>query len=168
MLKIKKVYNHKVVTSGYADRFIMSGDEHYTVEQSAGSEHFKMEFRYENDLRGYLMAMCGMTFDRAWSAVAEAEVVHYISGEYPSKIAGCGWQWTQLTISAEELHSVSTYVSLISCDNLTREARQERVKFLQAHPLGERLQNVVDAQLADCDRKNELHWGHKDGQAHRE
>lgn len=156
-LRIKNYRTARIITSGYADRYIKMEDVYALTMQGESGETATCRFESENDARNFLL-ISGMDFDTAWDFCRNAERTVVMSGKIDHR------QWSSITVTDQEIQSVNAYLILRGSGGSYRaDFLDRRMEELQKNPIPDSLMAIVRGQVAGCDRKNTEMWGHKNG-----
>jgi hypothetical protein len=154
---ITKDVTFEIVTSGYDDRRLKNSVA-YRVHVA---NEFECSFSNVMDLHNFLEVL-GYSDDDAWAIIWGAKVHRRIAGWATPH------RWLARVITGEERDSIGAY--LILNTPARNSYNKEYLTDIEARqvPLDDDLVAIIKWQLSECDRMNVFHWGHPNGQAHRE
>lgn len=148
----------KIVTSGYADRFLRFDTSVIVTVQNDEGITADCQFPSESDARMFLM-VSGMSFDDAWEFSRSTKATFTMAGKIDHR------RWQSMVITREHLNSIKAFLTIRNSSGYTQEHIDKQLARLNNHPIPESLLAIVCGQLAECDRKNTEMWGHPNGQA---
>lgn len=146
-----------VVTSGYSDRFL-TGNTIYTVKyKNNNGKYIKVSFSDRDQVIDFLVDALGLSGRDASIVTHDCKKSFYISGKVKINSSA------SLTISVDDVNTIDVYLKNLNLDTYTDDYKKVIARQLTDHPLSEKIKNVVDWQIAECDRRNFEYFGHKDG-----
>lgn len=158
-MKYTRIQKHtvvKIVTSGYSDRYLASDTTITISVAGVDGTTAKCQFQSNHDARDFLLTM-GMDFDTAWPIVNDAPTTMTMGARIDKHAS------RSMVITREEMRSVRALLILRNPIGWKQTAVDERLNWLNSHPIPEALMAIVKGQLSECDRKNTEMWGHPNG-----
>lgn len=157
-IRVQKHQTVKIVTSGYADRYLSKESVFTMTVESKTGETARCKFNSGNDARQFCL-VTGMEWDSAYAFVRDAKVTMAMAARLSPR------RWASQSVTPDELYSVQAYLKLRNSDGWKQEHIDRQLERLNNHPLSESLLAIVRGQLDECDRKNTEVWGHPNGRA---
>lgn len=155
--RIARYKKIEIVTSGYSDRY-MSDQTHYRIT-TYGERSAVIRTEDQANAVSYL-ENCGVAFDTAYDMVRDAETITTISGW---KLSGNSPCCIQKRINEDTERSIATYLAVNGyTGSYTAEALDRMRADLAASPLPDDVLELVQWQIAECDRKNTTIYGYLD------
>ncbi len=158
IIRIEKCQTVKIVTSGYADRYLRNENIFTMTVEGETGETAECKFNSESNARTFCV-VAGMEWKAAYDFVRDAKVTIVMAAWTEPR------RWASQSVTPDELYSVQAYLKLRNSDGWKQEHIDKQLKRLNNHPLSESLLAIVTGQLDECDRKNVRMWGHPNGQA---
>ena len=160
-VKLTKYVEVKIVTSGYADRWL-THDQVYSANVFTDNPlGFTCSFVDRRNVWDFLEECAGMDSEQAFKTEQMAEVKRRINGWITPH------RWESYPLTSQEHAAIEAYLK-VNCgrpDQYKAESLEKWQSFLDENPLPDDLLAIVQYQLAECDRMNTWQFGHPSGRA---